>query len=853
MRKGNKWIAFIMAGLIAIQPFAVYAADGESVQTSYDVQENQEEEPAVLQDEIQNPDVTENELIEDISTEESNNSSSVEESAAESESEQKDEDELSELDVTESESEDSETIDSIEVEEVEIEEPALEATATSYSVDDALAYAASNWNTNSDQLCAEFVSRCVMAGGLSGMTVQKGTGGCWKKITTLTGLSMQTLSLNSSGYATKSLDGNILAAGDVVVQWCTTHSIAPHIMICAGYDSSGYAVFYAHNAAMNKARYKLSVNTAYEHTTSCDMGGKVIRLSTLDSSKNVTQTSHVISFEINDLFGHTLSSQTVTHNASITLPLGDLYTKPNYTFGGWNARRNSDNKYYVAGTGWFTESEIKSNGYTKKVYKAGANQPFDDSWTKGSTKSNDSFTFVAVWNSASVTQNSHKFSFEINDSYGSTLDSQTVSHGSKLSIPGGDAFIKYTKIFAGWYAKRNSDNTYFVEGQGWFTDSTISKYGFSKKLYAPGSSYTITDYWTVGSATANDSFTLVAVWNAEDEHHWDNGVITKEPTVTECGTRTYTCSVCKYSRSVRLDKLAAGFNDVSSSAYYYDAVQWAVSEGITSGSAGGTVFNPNATCTRAQVAAFLWRAAGKPEPELSENPFKDISSSAYYYKAVLWAVENGITAGKTGSTFDPNGIVTRAQVVTFLWRAAGKPEPASSVNKFSDVSSSAYYYKAVLWAVENGITNGKTSTVFGSEAECSRAQVVSFMYRSQKSDEDSTSPFEEKYWIIFTEGSRNNRVEASAFDSTLSEDSLYIVWADNCHLDLNDYSGSDTGSQFYLDDSDQWASIGTYSRFSNHGINIIASNLDVYDENGNLVMEKCSYEDVDWDYVNSFR
>ena len=164
---------------------------------------------------------------------------------------------------------------------------------------------------------------------------------------------------------------------------------------------------------------------------------------------------------------------------------------------------------------------------------------------------------------------------------------------------------------------------------------------------------------------------------------------------------------------------------------YHDSVLWAYCHEpqITSGYDDGS-FRPDQVCTRAQVVTFLWRAAGEPEPNLKLNPFRDVSESAYYYKAVLWALENGVTTGNSASTFNPNGECTRAQVVTFLWRAAGEPEPSSTANPFRDVSSSAYYCKAVLWALENGITTGNTSTTFNPTGKCTRAHVVTFLSRA---------------------------------------------------------------------------------------------------------------------------
>ena len=153
---------------------------------------------------------------------------------------------------------------------------------------------------------------------------------------------------------------------------------------------------------------------------------------------------------------------------------------------------------------------------------------------------------------------------------------------------------------------------------------------------------------------------------------------------------------------------------------------WAVGEGITNGTTA-TTFSPNNACTRAQMVTFLWRAAGEPEPETTVNPFTDVSESAYYYEAVLWAVEQGITNGTTATTFAPNATVTRGQTVTFLWRNAGSP--ATGNGSFTDVAAEAFYASAVAWAVSEGITNGTTATTFSPNSNCTRAQIVTFLYR----------------------------------------------------------------------------------------------------------------------------
>lgn len=178
----------------------------------------------------------------------------------------------------------------------------------------------------------------------------------------------------------------------------------------------------------------------------------------------------------------------------------------------------------------------------------------------------------------------------------------------------------------------------------------------------------------------------------------------------------------------------SSFSDIISSAYYYDAVQWAIKNGITSGYDDGT-FRPDAVCTRAQIMTFLWRAAGSPESNATDNPFIDVSSDAYHYKAVLWAVEKGITSGTTTTTFSPDEGCTRAQAVTFLYRANNSPAVSGS-NSFSDVAFDAYYHNAVSWAVANNITNGTTFETFSPGNTCTRAQIVTFLWRDMAGEAD---------------------------------------------------------------------------------------------------------------------
>ncbi len=171
------------------------------------------------------------------------------------------------------------------------------------------------------------------------------------------------------------------------------------------------------------------------------------------------------------------------------------------------------------------------------------------------------------------------------------------------------------------------------------------------------------------------------------------------------------------------------FTDVPDGEWYAEPVVWALENGITTGTTD-TTFDPNGQCLRAHVVTFLWRAEGCPEPTSGDNPFVDVKETDFFYKAVLWAVENGITNGTDATHFGPYGVCNRASVVTFLWRAVGEPEPTAAETAFADVPAGSWYDAPVRWAVENGITNGLSATAFGPDSPCNRAQVVTFLYRA---------------------------------------------------------------------------------------------------------------------------
>lgn len=213
-------------------------------------------------------------------------------------------------------------------------------------------------------------------------------------------------------------------------------------------------------------------------------------------------------------------------------------------------------------------------------------------------------------------------------------------------------------------------------------------------------------------------------------HRYDDGVILREPTLTAMGRILYTCIGCGDTYQDTIPKLVNPFVDIKQNAYYFTPVIWAVNQGITSG-IDETHFAPDNLCTRAQVVTFLWRMAGKPEQATAGNPFEDVPQGCFYEMAVLWAYGQGITTGIDTTHFSPDTPCSRAQVVTFLHRFRGCPEPTITA-VFPDVLPGTFYSKAVLWAAQRGITVGMDGGRFYPDLSCSRAQIVTFLYRDEK-------------------------------------------------------------------------------------------------------------------------
>ncbi|MDO4619932.1 MAG: leucine-rich repeat protein [Lachnospiraceae bacterium] len=212
-------------------------------------------------------------------------------------------------------------------------------------------------------------------------------------------------------------------------------------------------------------------------------------------------------------------------------------------------------------------------------------------------------------------------------------------------------------------------------------------------------------------------------------HTWSEWEVTKEASYAETGMRVRSCSVCEEKETEELAKLELPFRDVSANSPFTAAIVWAKESGITGGfNKEGTMFGTDQSCTRGQIVTFLWRAAGEPDPSSTENPFTDVSSSSPFFKAILWARENHITGGISENTFGVNRSCTRGQAAAFIYRYAREPEIDKGAT-FRDVPETIFCYRAVSWAVENGITSGMSSTSFAPDSACTRGQIVTFLYR----------------------------------------------------------------------------------------------------------------------------
>ena len=321
-----------------------------------------------------------------------------------------------------------------------------------------------------------------------------------------------------------------------------------------------------------------------------------------------------------------------------------------------------------------------------------------------------------------------------------SIGSMTTTNQKLTSLPSASRSGSYS--FDGWYTKKNG-GTEITTDTEFPADTTV----YAHWTYTGGGGSSGYSYYTI-KATAGTGGSIspsgnVSVREGRDQTFTitpDKGYAVANVKIdgkSIGAVKSYTFENVRRTHTIEVIFMKANGNpqtgvfvDVATGSYYEDAVDWAVENGITKGT-DDTHFSPDGICTRAQAVTFLWRAAGSPEPETRAMPFADVPVGSYYYDAVLWAVENGITKGTSDTTFNPNDTCTRAQIVSFLWRSEKTPV-ASSRNLFTDVKPGAYYLDAVLWAVESGITKGTTATKFSPDADCTRAQIVTFLWRCKK-------------------------------------------------------------------------------------------------------------------------
>ena len=432
-------------------------------------------------------------------------------------------------------------------------------------------------------------------------------------------------------------------------------------------------------------------------------------------------------------------------------------------------QKTDDSKAYGAITGGFDLSNATpymENGVWKAIvqlnlpaykakYDADTKKTHENAGVEGNTHAaftlkyvNDKweldgkFPAVVLLVTCKGNHENQTYTVTFNGNGGKPTNSTMTTTGKKLaSLPIATRSGRYS--FDGWYTKKNG-GTKITTATLFDKDTTV----YAHWTYTGSTGGGVTTYpITVKSAKNGDvtashksaakGTTITLTVDPDKGYVLDTLTVLdgkdKEIKLTEKnGKYTFTMPASKVTVAAMFKaEQSTGknpFTDVPAGSYYEDAVIWAVDKGITTGTSA-TTFNPNGICTRAQAVTFLWRAAGSPAAKSSAMPFADVKAGSYYETAVLWAVENGITKGTSDTMFSPDATCTRAQIVTFLWRSQKSPA-AGMANPFADVAADTYYIDAVLWAVKHNITVGTTFSIFGPDEECTRAQIVTFLYRA---------------------------------------------------------------------------------------------------------------------------
>ena len=472
-----------------------------------------------------------------------------------------------------------------------------------------------------------------------------------------------------------------------------------------------------------------------------EIGTKTYTLTILrNSGTGGEATSYTLTFDTNG--GSAIAPITQDYGTAITAPADP--TKTGYTFAGWTpaipATMPAENMTIKAKwtANQYTLTFDTNGGSTiapiTQDYGTAITAPADPTktgytfagWTPAipATMPAENMTIKAKW-----TVNQYTLIFDTNG--GSTIAPITQDYGTAITAPADPTKTGYT--FAGWTpaipTTMPAENL-TVTAQWRYNGGGSSGYSYYTTKAAAGTGGSISPSGNVSVREgADQTFTITpdkgyAVANVKIDGKSIGAV------------KSYTFENVRRTHTIEVIFMKANGNpqtgvfvDVAEGSYYEEAIDWAVEKGITNG-VSSNMFAPNDPCTRAQIVTFLWRAAGSPAPK-SISSFTDVPADAFYAKAVAWAVENGITSGTGESKFSPNATCTRAQAVTFLYRASGSPAVSGSA-EFSDVSATAFYADAVAWAAKKGITTGIGGGLFGADNDCTRGQIVTFLWRCKK-------------------------------------------------------------------------------------------------------------------------
>lgn len=485
---------------------------------------------------------------------------------------------------------------------------------------------------------------------------------------------------------------------------------------------------------------------SYDTNTSPEQGGKV----TINGKGNykgmasksfniVNEITEITEDDLKDLEIPTLVTvKCTTTNSSKEygrIPGGfDLSKKPYMENGVWKAIVQLNLPAYKAKYDADTKKTHENARLEGNPHMAFTLKYVNDKW-----EPDGNFPAVVLLVTCNESHENQTYTVTFDGNGGRPTNSTMTTTGKKLaSLPTATRSGRYS--FDGWYTKKNG-GTKITTATLFDKDTTV----YAHWTYTGSTGGGVTTYpITVKSAKNGDvtashksaakGTTITLTVDPDKGYVLDTLTVLdgkdKEIKLTEKnGKYTFTMPASKVEIQATFVKETeiSPFGDVSTDAYYYEAVKWAQKKGITGG-IGNDLFGPNQPCTRAQIATFLWRAAGSPEPK-NMSSFSDVPTDSYYAKAVAWAVENGITTGTGDGKFSPNAPCTRAQSVTFLYRASGSPAVSDSA-VFADVEANAFYADAVAWAVANGVTNGTTSSTFSPDNGCTRAQIVTFLYRA---------------------------------------------------------------------------------------------------------------------------